>query len=289
MDFYERALYNHILASQDHRTGMFAYFISMEPGHFMTYSTPEDSFWCCVGTGMENHARYGEEIYSHHGDALWVNLFIPSQLTWKDRGVTVQQETRFPDRPETRLKIHATSPSHLAVKIRRPAWCEGGMALRLNGQPTAATADASGYVTVERVWRDGDEIEVALPTPLRLEQLPGDPSLVAIFAGPVVLAGELGTDGMPERGAYASLPATGLAYAGGEQQFRKWPAPPVPPLGARDNALLGSLHRVEGQPLTYRVTAAQGRQIELVPFFRLQQERYTVYWTVPMVTIARTR
>lgn len=281
MDFYERALYNHILASQDHRTGMFAYFISMEPGHFMTYSTPEDSFWCCVGTGMENHARYGEQIYSHHGDALWVNLFIPSQLTWTERGITVRQETEFPDRPASRLILHAASPARWALKIRRPDWCAGGMTLMVNGQSTASRADASGYVTVERVWHDGDRIDLALPTPLRLEELPGDPQVVAIFAGPVVLAGKLGTDGMPVGGAYAALPVDAPAYSGGQQQFVKWPAPPVPPLGARDGALLHALEPVRDQPLTYRLTAVQGRPIELVPFFRLQQERYTVYWRVP--------
>jgi hypothetical protein len=85
MDFYERALYNHILASQDPETGMFVYLMSLKPGHFKTYSTPEDSFWCCVGTGMENHSKYGDTIYFHGADSLYVNLFIASVLSWPEK------------------------------------------------------------------------------------------------------------------------------------------------------------------------------------------------------------
>ena len=85
MDFYERALYNDILASQDPDTDMFTYFMSLKPGHFKVYSTPENSFWCCVGTGMENHAKYGDTIYFHDADSLFVNLFIASELSWPEK------------------------------------------------------------------------------------------------------------------------------------------------------------------------------------------------------------
>ena len=105
MDFYERALYNDILASQDPDTDMFTYFMSLKPGHFKIYSTPENSFWCCVGTGMENHAKYGDTIYFHDDDSLFVNLFIASELTWPEKDITVRQETKFPESDTTTLEI----------------------------------------------------------------------------------------------------------------------------------------------------------------------------------------
>ena len=107
MDFYERALYNDILASQDPDTGMFVYFMSLKPGHFKTFSTPKDSFWCCVGTGMENHAKYGDTIYFHGDDSLFVNLFIPSELSWPEKRLVVRQETKFPERDITRLNFQS--------------------------------------------------------------------------------------------------------------------------------------------------------------------------------------
>ena len=121
MDFYERALYNQILASQDPRTGMFTYFISMKPGLFKTYSTPDNSFWCCVGTGMENHAKYGEMIYAHDAASLYVNLFIASELTWSERGLVIRQETAFPEESVTCLYIQTRQPLTLSLKVRQPA------------------------------------------------------------------------------------------------------------------------------------------------------------------------
>ena len=99
------ALYNHILASQDPRTGMMAYHIPLHGAWFMPYNTPHDSFWCCTGTGVENHAKYGDSIYWHDADGLFVNLFIPSELTWRDKGVTLRQQTRFPAEDTTRLEL----------------------------------------------------------------------------------------------------------------------------------------------------------------------------------------
>ena len=131
MDFYERALYNHILASQDPETGMFVYLMSLKPGHFKTYSTPEDSFWCCVGTGMENHAKYGDTIYFHDAEALYVNLFIASELSWPEKGLVVRQETQFPASDSTMLKIKVGKPTNFTLKIRQPAWAvEGGEGFR---------------------------------------------------------------------------------------------------------------------------------------------------------------
>ena len=272
-DFYERGLYNQILASQDPKKGQFAYFISMEPGHFKTYSTPEDSFWCCVGTGMENHAKYGEMIYSHRGSDLWVNLFIPSVLSWSERSIVVRQETSFPEHDSTRFRIEAQEPATFAISFRQPAWLAAAPTIRINGQPSSASATTSGYLEIRREWKTGDVVELTLPMALRTEPLPGEPKTVAIFYGPVLLAGALGTDGMPEEGA----------YAGEQKKFAKWPAPPAPQLTGDPAHVLAALKPEAGQPLTFKTEGiGHPKDVTLVPFYRLHHQRYTVYW--PLVS-----
>jgi uncharacterized protein len=279
MDFYERALYNDILASQDPASGMVTYFVPTKPGLFKAYSTPDRSFWCCVGTGMENHAKYGEEIYTHDEHSLYVNLFIPSELSWPERGLTLRQETRFPEESSTRLRLALAQPKRLALKVRQPGWCRTGITINLNGHPVAARADASGYVTLDREWRDGDMIEVGLPLTLRAEALPGDPRTLALLYGPIVLAGELGTEGMPPDGLY-------IEDAG---KFEHWPAVPVPLLIGGTAAILAGIHSVPGQPLTFRTEGiGRPRDVTLIPFYRLHHQRYTIYWktAVPSSTVA---
>jgi len=274
MDFYERALYNQILASQDPRTGLFAYFISLKPGHFKTYSTPEDSFWCCVGTGMENHARYGEAIYARDEASLYVNLFVASELDWAARGVRLRQETAFPQQPSTQLRWRLREPTKLALKIRQPAWAGSGMALKVNGQPVTTATDASGYLSLAREWQDGDRVEAELPMTLRTEALPGNPGTVAFFYGPILLAGALGTNGLPEQGAYAE----------DQKKFAKWPSPVVPTLSGDAAALIAELKPVPGESLTFKLARPPG--ITLIPFYRLHHQRYTVYWPLERAAAA---
>jgi hypothetical protein len=162
MDFYERGLYNQILASQDPESGMMTYFVPLQTGRFKTYSTPLQSFWCCVGTGMENHAKYGDTIYFHGRDALYVNLFIPSELHWTDKGVAVRQETKFPEEETTTLTFDCASPAKFALHIRRPAWA-GAMTVRVNGRKQKVMTGPGSYLTIERVWRKQDKVEVRLP------------------------------------------------------------------------------------------------------------------------------
>ncbi|HWD21452.1 MAG TPA: glycoside hydrolase family 127 protein [Verrucomicrobiae bacterium] len=197
MDFYERALYNHILASQDDN-GMFAYFLSLKPGHFKTFSTPENSFWCCVGTGMENHAKYGDTIYFHSDNALYVNLFIPSELSWPEKHLHLRQETQFPDSDVTRLSFEATPPTSFDLKIRWPSWSDT-LSIRINGKNQKISGAPSSYVTLHRRWREGDSVAIQLAQKLRTESLPGDTNLVATLRGPIVLASILGTNGVPHQ------------------------------------------------------------------------------------------
>ena len=267
MDFYERALYNDILASQDPEEGMFVYLMSLKPGHFKTYSTPENSFWCCVGTGMENHAKYGDTIYFHNDNSLFVNLFIPSELSWADKGLVVRQETRFPESDATRLNIKAAKPVSLALQIRWPEWSEK-LSVRVNGRSQKLSGSPGSYVSVSRAWKDGDRVDVRFAMKLRTEPLPGSSNIVAVLYGPIVLAGNLGTNGMPN------------PYARNQTDLVRVPDPAVPMFVGDARNILKKI-KPAGAPLVFK-TRNLGRpnDVTLVPFYLANHERYSVYWNV---------
>jgi DUF1680 family protein len=269
-DYYERALYNQILASQDPENGMFTYYVSLKPGHFRTYSTPTDSFWCCVGTGMENHAQYGNSIYFHDDDNLFVNLFIPSELTWREKRIVVKQETRYPESDRTTFTLACSEPVVLTFNIRHPGWALPGLEINVNGEPVATSAEPGTFAQVRRQWHDGDKIEVKIPMGLRTEPLPDDPNKIIIFYGPIVLGGQLGTNGMPE--SQESRDA---------RKFTKVPDPKVPALATGHRLIESWLKPVAGQSLTFRTEGVgRPRDVTLVPFYRQYNERYTVCWDV---------
>jgi DUF1680 family protein len=267
MDFYERALYNDILGSQDPDTDMFTYFMSLKPGHFKVYSTPENSFWCCVGTGMENHSKYGDTIYFHAADSLYVNLFIASELNWAEKGISVRQETKFPKNGTVVLKIKAEKPVTFALKIRHPAWAADGLKISVNGQKQKIASAPGSYLAVQREWRNGDSVEIQLPMKLHTEFLPGTTNEIALLYGPIVLAGELGTNSLPN-------PLTP-----NQTDYSRLPAPAAPMLVATPADLLRHVKPVSGQPLTFR-THGIGRpqDVTLIPFYELHRQRYSVYW-----------
>jgi DUF1680 family protein len=277
MDFYERGLYNQILASQDPDTGMMTYFVPMESGRFKTYSTPENSFWCCVGTGIENHAKYGQEIYVHDERSLYVNLFIASELSWDARGLRLRQETGFPDEPHSRLTLRLAKPLDLALRIRQPAWASANLALKINGRPADGHLDGKGYLVLERAWHDGDSVDVALPMTLRTEPLPGNPATVALFYGPILLAAELGAQGLPPQHEEAP----------DQKDFAALAIPEVPKLAADPAGILAALHPVEGRTLAFRtVGIGRPRDVTLVPFYRIHHERYAIYWATGSLLVA---
>jgi DUF1680 family protein len=186
-DYYERTLYNHILASQDPATGGLVYFTPMRPQHYRVYSQAQQAMWCCVGSGIENHFKYGEFIYAREADTLYVNLFIPSTLRWPEQGLTLRQETGFPDRSETRLVFE--SDAHVTLNLRYPAWVASGQAtLRINGEAQSVSAAPGSYITLARDWRQGDTVTLDLPMAPHLEQLPDGSAYYAILYGPIVLS-----------------------------------------------------------------------------------------------------
>lgn len=277
-DYYERALYNHILASQEPEKGGFVYFTPMRPGHYRVYSQPETSMWCCVGSGLENHTKYGEFIYAHQKDTLYVNLFIPSQLTWKEKGVTLTQETHFPDDGKVTLRIDKAPKKGVTLKIRQPQWAEHSKEynVKINGKNEASIVEEnSNYLTLHRKWKKGDVITFNLPMKVSLEQIPDKKDYYAFLYGPIVLAASTGTGHLD--GLYAD-DSRGGHIAHGKQI----PLQEVPMLIGNPESIRNSLHKKDGNQLIFtfdgNVYPAQNKTLELIPFFRLHNARYAIYF-----------
>jgi hypothetical protein len=255
-DYYERALYNHILASQNPHDGMMCYFVPLKAGARKIYSTPFDSFTCCVGTGMENHSRYGEAIYFHNEDTLWVNLFIASKLNWKKKGILVKLETRYPESDTVGLTFKTQNPVELSLRLRYPAWATQGFNLKVNGQPKTVAGKPGSFVELRRTWKNGDRVELQIPMSLRFEAMPDNPQRVALFYGPTLLAGELGGDDQTANGPFL-----------------------VPALITKSRPLTQWIKPTADGPVTFKTEGVgRPRDVTLYPFFRMHNRRYAVYW-----------
>ena len=265
--YSERVLWNDILASIDKTTPGMTYYLSLKPGHFKTFSRPYESFWCCVGTGMENHAKYGESIYFHSADELWINQFIASQIYWSDKKITILQSTRFPDEQQSQWTISCERPVRATLYLRHPTWTSGGFHVKINGRTTGASEPGS-YLRLHRKWHDGDLITAELPMHLSVEPMKDDPSLKAILYGPLVLAGLLGRGDLPAEAPYAATD---------QLQFRSVPDPEVQPLFLAEGDLSKSFQQTAPLEFTGK-SAESGNLIRFVPLAAVTRDRYSVYW-----------
>jgi uncharacterized protein len=267
-DYYERALFNGILASQDPLTGMNSYFQATRPGYVRLYHTPFDSFWCCTGSGIENHARYAESIYAHDDSTLFVNLFLSSRLEWRARQLSIEQVTRFPDSGVVRLSITRGSPQELTLAIRQPAWCPE-MTIKVDGRTTVARQPGE-YARIKRRFAAGDALEIQLPMSARLEPLPRAPEYTALAYGPVTLAARLGTTGL--------TPGSQLIVNERESGRMLNDVVPIPRWNRALEDLPGALVRTADGSLdfTARGFDAPG-EVGFAPYFRLTHERYNLY------------
>jgi len=260
-DYYERALYNHILASQNPDDGMVCYFVPLKSGEYKRYSNPFNNFTCCHGTGMENHAKYGDSIYFHDDASLYVNLFIPSELNWQKKGLKVRQETRFPAEDTVTLTFACARPVELAVKVRCPGWAAGPIRMKINGKSVGFSGVPGSYAGPDRTWRNSDKLEIAIPMGLRLEVMPDNPGRAAILYGPVLLAGDLGP---------VELTTATTDVSGG---------PRVPVLVTEDRPPREWLRRAADRPLAFRtVDVGRPDDVKLTPFYEMHHRRYGVYW-----------
>ncbi len=290
-DYHERALFNHILASIDPEDGRVCYMVPVGPAVTHEYQDMHRDFTCDVGTGMESHALHGDGIYYEAGDRLWVNLYVPSRATWAEGGVQLVMETDFPEGETAKLELELRAPKAFTLALRRPYWAGPAFLVKLNGQTVVAPAqepapdsfdqtgrsqyrrpahEASSYVELQRQWRSGDVVEIALPKGLHLEPLPDNPHRLSLMWGPLVLAGDLGPEPNGRRGE-------------GER-----PAPPQVPVFVAADPVVTWLKPVAGAPGHFR-TDGVGREpdargqvsdVDFQPFFRLHRRTYSTYWDV---------
>jgi len=255
-DFYERALFNHILSTQNPENGRVTYNLSLEMGGFKDFQDPFE-FTCCIGTGMENHSKYGRNIFYHNENELFVFQYIASELSWKEKGLTVVQETKYPEEQGTSLDFKCEAPVKLTVQVRYPYWAQNGIVVRINGKNKYVHQKPGSFVEVERTWKTGDKLEVNIPFSLRLEPMPDDSNRVAVMYGPLVLAGDLGPvkDSTSKDAMYVPVLMTG------NRNPSAWMRP------------------VEGKPNTFTtVNVGRPRDIIMKPFYSTYDRRYSVYW-----------
>jgi DUF1680 family protein len=257
-DYYERALLNHMLPQQNPETGMVLYYMPLRPGSERPsrFGTPDNSFWCCTGTGMESHSKYCDSVYFHSDTALYVNQFMATELNWKEKGLKLRQETKYPEESTTKLTITAEQPLTMAINIRYPYWATSGIELKVNGDKQNISTGPGSFVTLERAWKTGDTIELSMPFSLRFESFNDDENKAAVMYGPLVMCA--------------------------------WTTPdnPVSVIRGDKSKVLGELKRVKAESNTFTAPAAVFRTsfdqadgaTTFVPFYKEYRKPYTVYW-----------
>jgi DUF1680 family protein len=271
-DYYERVLLNMRYGTQD-RNGMLMYYVSLKPGLYKTFGTQFDAFWCCTGTGSEEYAKLNDSIYFHDADSVYVNLFIPSKLDWKERGLRLSQTTKYPNEERIRFTVDSAPSKPTALKVRVPYWATRGVTVAINGQPVTVEATPSTYFALNRDWKAGDVVTVDMPMTLHIDQAPDDKQAQAAMYGPLVLAVRQGTEGL----------TTSMIY-GGSGPWESDEGYPMPVVKLHDAAAQSGdaaiwFERVEGTkhyPLQFR-SKGQGPIHSLVPLNLIMDERYSVY------------
>jgi hypothetical protein len=268
-DYYERTLFNHRLGTIHPETGGTMYFLGLNPGSYKTFSSESGSFWCCTGSGVEEFSKLNDSIYFHDDIGVFVNLFVASELNWTEKSLRLRQMTRFPEQAGTSLLLDPARPVQLTLRIRVPWWATRGGSVRLNGRALDVFASPGSYLVLSRTWRKGDRVDVEMPMGLYTEGMPDDATMRAVLYGPLVLVGELGrVDPAAEK------------IFGVQGQRDKSNQNPLPVLKGDPAKPENWLKPVPQQPLTFR-TQGQAADRTLLPLYRVLDQKYTVYWTMP--------
>lgn len=273
--FYERALYNHILSTQHPEHGGYVYFTPVRPRHYRVYSAPNQAMWCCVGTGLENHGKYNEFIYTHQDNSLFVNLFIASELNWKKKGIKIKQETDFPNEEKTKF-IVTDGSAKFKLMIRYPLWiAAGALKVTVNNEQLSISAQPSSYFTIDRKWKTDDVVEVKLPMRNTFERLLNVPNYIAFLHGPIVLAAKSGTEDL------AGLIADDSRW-GHIAHGQRLPIDKAPIIVEQDLfKITEKLRPVKDRPLTFSVSELNmiyPQNLMLEPFYKIHDARYIMYW-----------
>ena len=273
-DYYELATFNHILSSQHPEHGGYVYFTPARPRHYRNYSAPNEAMWCCVGTGMENHGKYGQFIYTKKSDNLFVNLFVASELNWKEKGLTLRQETGFPYSETSKITI-AQGKGQFTLQVRYPGWVKpGAFQVKVNGKPVSIVTGPSSYVAISRQWKKGDVVDITFPMYNSIKYLPNEPQYIALMHGPILLGMKTGTEDLAHLVADDSRFGQ---YASG----KKLPINEAPILINNSiEDIANQLQPIAGKPLHFTLTTKMENAIrnEIQPFFEIHDARYMMYW-----------
>lgn len=275
MDYYERTLLNSRMGTQHPENGFKMYYLPLQTGYWKFFNSRFNSFWCCTGTGAEEFAKLGNSIYFHNDRDVFVNLFIASEAKWPEKGLTIRQETAFPEEAGTKLSVKASAPTEAGINVRIPYWAVDGGSVSLNGKALSAFSSPGSYLQVNRTWSDGDTLEIRMPMRLHLQGLPGDASQQAVLYGPVVLAGRLGSQDLTQQMQYDSDHGTTELGPRGAPEGTMEAEVKTP----EDIRSVAWVEPVKGQPLVFRASG-KGAETTLVPLSEIFGERYGVYWKV---------
>jgi uncharacterized protein len=264
MDYYERLLFNHRLGTINPEDGTMMYYLPLASGYWKTFGKPFDAFWCCTGTGSEEYAKLTDTIYFHDDDSLYINLYVASQLEWPEKGMSLRQETNFPEQQGTAVVISAKNPVQMEINLRIPYWVNAG-SVKINGTPLTAFSSPSSYLSLNRIWKSGDKIELSLPMKLHTAPMPDDNNVQAMMYGPLVLAGRFESVSKEMMyGDYEPKPS---------DEFK---VPEIVSDPANPTAWVNVDPR---HPLLFQATG-QSQPITLVPLYTIIPERYAVYWKI---------
>jgi DUF1680 family protein len=264
MDYYERVVFNHRLGTINPEDGTMMYYLPLASGYWKTFGKPFDSLWCCTGTGSEEYAKLTDTIYFHDDDSLYVNLYIDSQLEWPEKELHLKQETRFPEEHGTTITVNTKNPVKLGINLRLPYWAQGG-SVKINGTTLSAFASPSSYLTLNRVWKPGDTIELSLPMGLHIDSMPDNEHVQAAMYGPLVLAGRF--EPVPKEMSY------------GDYEPKPGEQKKVPDIVADAGKPTAWIEPDGKQPLTFH-TVGQAQATTMVPLYQIIHDRYAVYWNV---------
>jgi DUF1680 family protein len=254
-DFYERALFNHILSSQNPENGRVTYNLSLGMGGFKEFQDPFD-FTCCIGSGMETHSKYTRNIFYHNNSELFVFQYIASELNWKDKGIVITQKTSYPEEQGAQIEMKCEKPLKLTLMLRYPEWAKNGIVLKVNNTEQNVSNKPGSFIALEREWKTGDKVEISIPFSLHIESMPDDTNRIAVLYGPLVLTGDLG----PIADTIIKAPDYVPYLMTENRDPSKW------------------MIQVEGKTNTFRTNnTGNPRDIEFRPFYTIYDRRYSVY------------
>lgn len=257
-DYYERALLNHMLASQNPENGQVVYNLALEMGGYKEFQDP-GFLTCCIGTAMESHSKYGQSIYFQNNEELFVFQYIASKLNWKQKEVIITQETQFPESQKSVFQFDCKNPVRFALNVRYPNWCKSGFEIFVNGKKERIKMQPGCYISISRKWKTGDVVEVKMPFELHYETMPDNKNRIALMNGPVVLAGELG----PIDNQKALDPLFVPVFRTETSDPKSWVIP------------------IEGKENCFKtVGVGYPHDVTLKPLYLCNNERYSVFWDV---------